>query len=229
MGVVRAVLLDAAGTLLRPRDPVGETYATAARRMGVSISAWRLEDAFRRIHAKAPPMAFPDAPSAEIPALERGWWRAVVRGTFRAADAAPALSDFEGGFAWLWETYARADAWALLPDARAALEVLRADGFQTAIVSNFDHRLPGILAGLEIGRLLDVVMLPGEARAVKPDPAIFELALERLGRTASECIYVGDDADRDVAGARGIGLRAVGTDELATLGSLPARVAALSG
>ena len=56
-------------------------------------------------------MAFPGAPSAEIPALERDWWRAVVRGTFRATDSAAALADFEGGFAWLWETYARADAW----------------------------------------------------------------------------------------------------------------------
>ena len=54
-------------------------------------------------------------------------------------------------------------------------------GAATGVVSNFDGRLPGILAGLGLAELLGVVMLPGEARAAKPDPRIFALALARLG------------------------------------------------
>jgi putative hydrolase of the HAD superfamily len=40
----------------------------------------------------------------------------------------------------------------------------------------------------------------------KPDPRIFELALQQLGLPADRCVYVGDNYDRDVIGARQAGL-----------------------
>jgi putative hydrolase of the HAD superfamily len=40
----------------------------------------------------------------------------------------------------------------------------------------------------------------------KPDSRIFELALQKLGLPAERCVYVGDNYDRDVVGARRAGL-----------------------
>jgi putative hydrolase of the HAD superfamily len=221
---LRAALFDAAGTLLETARPVGEVYAELARAHGVALPAARLDDAFRRILAQAPPMVFPDAPAADIPALERGWWRAVVRSTFLAADATARFADFESFFGELWSCYAAPSAWRARPGAHAALRALRQRGLATGVVSNFDGRLPGILAGLGLAVWLDVVMLPGDARAAKPDPRIFALALARLGVAASQAVYLGDDPVRDLAAARAAGLVAIGIGGLATLADLPARL-----
>jgi putative hydrolase of the HAD superfamily len=218
----RAVLFDAAGTLIETARPVGEVYAERAREHGVSISAARLDDAFRRILAQAPPLLFADAPERRIAELERGWWRSVVRSTFLAADGTARFRDFEAFFAALYAHYSGAAAWRARPGAQEALRSLRAGGAAAGVVSNFDGRLPGLLAGLGLAEHLSVVMLPGEARAAKPDPRIFALALARLGVSPQEAVFVGDDRERDLAGARAAGLATVDVTRLATLAELPA-------
>ncbi|MDJ0851301.1 MAG: HAD-IA family hydrolase [Myxococcota bacterium] len=218
--MIRAVLFDATGTLIDLRESVGDVYSRAARDHGAIISAWRLDDAFRRVLAQAPPMVFPEAPPAERPALERAWWRQVVRATFLAADSSRRVADFEGCFAWLWARFSSAEAWQARAGARTLLERLEARGLKRAVVSNFDARLPAILRGLGLADLLDAVVLPAEAAAAKPHPAIFALALEKLGVAPAEAIFVGDDATRDLAGARDAGLAAVDVASLATLEAL---------
>lgn len=221
---VRALLFDATGTLVELREPLGETYARTARAHGAPISAWRLADAFARVWRNAPPPVFPGVAAEDAGAQERAWWRDVVRQTFLAADSARRPDDLEACFTELFEHFARAEAWRARPGAAAALRGLRGDGRATAVVSNFDRRLRGILEGLGLAPLLDAVVLPSDAGAAKPDAAIFALALERLGVAASEALFVGDDAQRDLAGARAAGLRAVAVGTLATLGDLPARL-----
>ena len=104
-----------------------------------------------------------------------------MRATFLAADGTARFDDFERFFADLFAHYAQAAAWRARSGAVVALQRLRGLGLATGCVSNFDARLPGILAGLGLAPLLDVVMLPAEARAAKPDARIFALALARLG------------------------------------------------
>src|SRR5690606_18758109 len=175
--LIEAVVFDAVGTLIRPREPVGETYARIARAHGAAIPAWRLDDAFRRVLASAPPMVFPGPDAA---ARERGWWREVVRATFRAADQMQPLADFEAAFAELFDHYARAAAWQAAAGAAEALRALRAEGRRVAVASNFDGRLPGVLAGLGLVDALDAVLGPAALGAAKPDPAFFAAAAARL-------------------------------------------------
>jgi putative hydrolase of the HAD superfamily len=224
--VVRAVLFDAAGTLIALREPVGETYARVARQYGVGISAWRLGEAFGRILRRTPPLVAHGS-EAEIAHQERAWWRRVVRGTFRAADSAEAerFEDFEACFDALFRRFAEADSWRATEGAHAALRALRAAGAATGVVSNFDHRLRPILRDLGLLDWLDVVVLPSDAGAAKPDPAIFRVALDRLGTDAAAAAFVGDDPDEDLAAARRCGLRAIDVGQLATLAELPARLA----
>jgi putative hydrolase of the HAD superfamily len=225
--VVRAVLFDAAGTLIALREPVGETYARAARDHGVEISARRIGEAFGRALREAAPLV-PRGAALEIEHQERAWWRQVVRSTFRAADPAAAarFDDFEACFDALFRLFARADTWRAAEGALAALRTLRAAGTATGVVSNFDRRLPPILDGLGLLERLDLVVLPSDAGAAKPDPAIFRLALERLGVDAADAAFVGDDPEEDLAAARRCGLRAIDVGQLATLAELPTRLAA---
>ncbi len=221
---IRAVLFDATGTLIEPREPVGETYSRLGREHGVSLPAWRLDDAFGRVLRRAPPRVFPDAAPGEIAERERAWWWKRVRDTFRAADSTVAFPDFETFFAVAFEHYATARAWRLRPDAARALRALRAAGLLVGLVSNFDQRLPKILKALEIDDLFDSVTLPADCRTEKPDPRIFAAALASLGVAAEQALYVGDDPQRDLAAARSAGLRALDARQLASLMESPARL-----
>jgi HAD superfamily hydrolase (TIGR01509 family) len=65
------------------------------------------------------------------------------------------------------------------------------------------------IAACGFGPLLDVVVISEEAGVTKPDPRIFRMALDRLGRKAEETAMIGDAWDTDVAGARAAGIRAI--------------------
>jgi putative hydrolase of the HAD superfamily len=96
---------------------------------------------------------------------------------------------------------------------------------RTGIVSNFDHRLPAVLEALALAPLFDLVVLPGDVGAAKPDARIFVHALQRLGLRPEEAVYVGDDADDDIAAAERAGLRAIDAAALPDLRSLESLLA----
>ncbi len=225
----RAVLFDAVGTLIELREPAGVIYARIARAYGVDVPAERLQEAFGRILRQAPPLVFPDAAREELPGLEREWWRQVVRGTFRAADGSARFRDFEAYFARLYDRFSGPECWRAREGAAELLGELRARGLRTGVVSNFDGRLPALLEGLGLAPLLDVVVLPSEAGAAKPDPRIFRHALARLGVEAAATLFVGDDPEQDLAAARAAGLRPVDVGGLATLRDLMRHVPAGAG
>lgn len=221
---IRAALFDAVGTLIELVRPVGEVYAEAARRQGVDLPAWRLQDAFQRVMRSSPRMIFPGLGPEEAARAERRWWHDVVRDTFRATDQQAPLDDFEACFDELWRHFGRATAWRVRPGALDALRRLRAAGVATGIVSDFDQRLPRLLEELGLRAEIDGLVLPATLGAAKPDPRVFAHALALLGVRPSEAVYVGDDAVRDLAGARRAGLAAIDVASLATLSDLPARL-----
>jgi putative hydrolase of the HAD superfamily len=218
---VRGVLFDAVGTLIELTRGVGEIYADAARRHGVELPAWRLDDAFTRILAQAPPMVFPSLSPADAAAQERKWWWQVVRATFRATDQEARLQTFDACFEELWQLFAGPEVWRERPQASQTLRSLKAAGLAIGIVSNFDQRLPDLLDSLGLLGDLDALVLPAHVGAAKPDRRIFDHALAAIGVPAARAAYVGDDAMRDLAGARAAGLAAIDVTSLATLADLP--------
>jgi putative hydrolase of the HAD superfamily len=219
----RAALFDAAGTLIALREPAGETYARSARRLGIRASAQRLEAALARSLRRAPPMVFPEVPRAEVEARERAWWRDVVFAAFRGAEIDADASQLEACFASLYSQFAEPRAWRAAADAHEALSALRAAGLATGVISNFDRRLHGILDGLDLSPLLDVVVLPSDAGAAKPQPEIFRFALAKLGLAPGDAFFVGDEREYDLEAACRAGMYAIDVRSLATLSELPSR------
>ena len=76
------------------------------------------------------------------------------------------------------------------------------------MVSNFDDRLVPILDGLGIGNYFAHILTSADARARKPDRAIFDLALDRLNCVPAETAHCGDSLQADFHGATTAGLRA---------------------
>lgn len=219
-----AVLFDAVGTLLHVREPVGVTYGRCARAAGVAAKDDRLDAAFQATLARMPAMIFSGVSLARRVELERAWWRELVRATFAAACPEARFEDFEAFFERVFQYFGEPRAWTVVPEAPTVLAALRARRIRTGIVSNFDHRLHALLAAIGLGRLLDTVVLPADAGAAKPDARIFAEALRRLGVPASRAVYVGDDAENDVAGAAAAGLHAIDVQELPSLSALLERV-----
>jgi 2-haloalkanoic acid dehalogenase type II len=97
----------------------------------------------------------------------------------------------------------------LFTDAISGIE-LASEYFQIAMITNgpTDIQQPKIdLLGIE--DLFSFVLISESTGYWKPDPRIFELALERAGVSAHEAVYIGDSAEHDVAGAKAAGLRTV--------------------
>jgi putative hydrolase of the HAD superfamily len=95
------------------------------------------------------------------------------------------------------------------PAARPALELARAASVRTAVISNSNGSVRKIMESVGLADLLDFVIDSGEVGVEKPDPRIFQIALDRAGVRADEVVYVGDLYSVDVLGARAAGLEAV--------------------
>jgi putative hydrolase of the HAD superfamily len=100
------------------------------------------------------------------------------------------------------EAFMDAIVFELEPGARETVRRLQLRGLALCVVSNWDVGLEEHLARL--GVHLPVVT-SAEAGAPKPDPAIFRLALERLGVEPERALHVGDSPE-DEAGARAAGM-----------------------
>ena len=55
----------------------------------------------------------------------------------------------------------------------------------------------------------DPIVVSGDHGFRKPDPRLFEYALEGMGVPAAQTVYVGNDMFRDIYGARQVGMRTV--------------------
>ena len=102
------------------------------------------------------------------------------------------------------------------PDAAPALGLLRLAGIRSAVVSNWDVSLRGVLSEIGLGGLVDEVVVSAEVGATKPDPLIVEAALRRIRCPAGKALMVGDSPETDVAGAQAAGVRAVLVDRTGT-------------
>jgi putative hydrolase of the HAD superfamily len=117
----------------------------------------------------------------------------------------PAGFPFEDCFRRLWDHYGEPGAWELYADVEPALERL-GRVVRLGVISNFDARLWPVLRGHGLLDCFEVVVPSSAVGVVKPRPGIFEAACRQAGVEASDCLHVGDDPERDWAGARAAGM-----------------------
>jgi putative hydrolase of the HAD superfamily len=91
-------------------------------------------------------------------------------------------------------------------DVAPELGRLRAAGYRLAIVSNASCEAGGVVASLGLDRLVDTVVLSCDVGFLKPEPAILQAALERLGTSPEQALLV-DDLPTNLDAAASLGLR----------------------
>lgn len=103
--------------------------------------------------------------------------------------------------------------WTHVPDGiPEALSCLEEAGLRLGVVSNADGRVEALLERAGLRSSFEFVLDSHVVGVEKPDPQIFQLAVERLELAPRECLYVGDLYPVDVVGARRAGLPALLVD-----------------
>ncbi len=98
---------------------------------------------------------------------------------------------------------------AVFPDVAETLARLRAAGLKTAILSNGSPAmLASAVAGNGLAPLLDAVISVEEVGVFKPDPRVYQRALDRLGVAAAEVSFQSSNA-WDAYAASAFGMRVV--------------------
>jgi putative hydrolase of the HAD superfamily len=202
MPPIEAVLVDVGGVLVLPDH---DRMVGAFERAGVRVDRDRLDCAH---YAGV-------AALTEFKEGDREVWTAYNRAYARACDTpADALDDV---VEHLLSEFATGEVWSRIVHGSVdALRRLGALGVRLAIVSNADgnaeQRLrddavcqvgPG--RGATVGAIFDSTVID----VAKPDPRIFEMALDALAVPAAHAIHVGDTPGADVDGARAAGVRPV--------------------
>ena len=180
-----AVTLDAYGTLLELRDPIGNLARLLPEFDRAAIDkAFEQEFTYYRAHA----VEARDSPSlADLNERCVGVFNTALGSSLTAAEYVGALV-----FEWI-------------EGARDAVERLRARGLALAIVSNWDVSLHRRVAELRAP-----VVTSADAGVAKPDPAILHRALELLEVAPERTLHVGDtEEDEQVASAAGVAFAAV--------------------
>lgn len=119
------------------------------------------------------------------------------------------LSDAEAHeLAWRFYTPLSKSA-TIVPEAEETLKALVAKGLQLAVVSN--TFLPGRVLDrhlelVSLGDLIGTRVYSSEVIYRKPNPKIFELALEKSGLKSGEVLFVGDSPKPDIYGAHRAGM-----------------------
>jgi HAD superfamily hydrolase (TIGR01509 family) len=93
------------------------------------------------------------------------------------------------------------------PDVAPALAALRDRGLRLVVVSNANGRLRSLFDRVDLAKWFDLLLDSHEWGVEKPDPRLFQLALEQSGADPATTVHVGDLYHVDVVGARRAGLR----------------------
>ena len=100
---------------------------------------------------------------------------------------------------------------ALVPEPGVAptLEELRRRGIATGLISNCTEEVALVWDESPFAALFDVAVFSATTGCMKPDPRIYEAALAGLELKAADCLFVGDGANDELAGAERIGMTPV--------------------
>ena len=100
----------------------------------------------------------------------------------------------------------------LRPGAIELLTALHARGLRLGVISNTiqpAHFMDEALRRRGIAHFFAATVYSSAVRVAKPHPTIFRAGLAALGVAPEAAVYVGDRPEADVAGAHGVGMKAV--------------------
>lgn len=222
----RAITFDCAHTLM---DASGNPLIIAIeilKEMGHDLpehAAGLYGRAFSRLEG-----VYAEANLTGDPDQVREFWLAVISDWFRSMH----LTDLNPA-----ELHARVDdrlwtppstPFSLYADTLPAIRALHEKEVPMAVISNWDLSLHRALEMHGLTPYFQFALASMEVGIEKPDPAIFDLASDRLGISPEHILHVGDHPTSDFAGARQAGFQSILLDRTLANGRSQHRIALLT-
>jgi HAD superfamily hydrolase (TIGR01509 family) len=208
---VRAIFLDAGNTLVFPQVDV---LVQAVRLLGYAAVP---EDFFasERLGKRAlDEWLWPQLRSGNVPeGVDRFYWidyltRLVQRLKVPSAERVRVAE-------CLGEHYKDIQVWTqVFPGTEEVLAHLRDEGYFLAVISNSVGQMEELLDLVGLTKYLGFVFDSAIVGVEKPHPRIFQMALEKSGKTAAASVFVGDTYSTDVGGAQGAGIAGILIDKV---------------
>ena len=205
---IRFVTLDCAGTLIDVDWQPAIFAADCVERLGIPIDRPVAESAYSRL-LQTRWRHYQQLNLTRDEEICDGFWRELNHDWMTQVGLDEKWEEEIWNEAWEGLYGANSRVFKLYDDSIEALEMLRERGLKLAALSNWDYSLHRVARMLGLEPLLDVVVASLEEGVEKPDPGIFEIALERLEAKPKECLHVGDNPLDDVQGAMRAGMKAV--------------------
>jgi putative hydrolase of the HAD superfamily len=197
---IKALLFDFGGTLaFLDFDLLAREFSREGRKLD-ALALEHAEYAGRAAidrHLMSP--ANKNATSAAYEQFFRGWMTA----------AGIPQEEFQECAAKFGAIHREASLWRVVrPGIVEALEAFKSAGYKLAIVSNAEGQVEADAKRYGLAKYFDVIIDSHIVGVAKPDPRIFQIALERLSLGPGEVKYTGDIYSIDVVGARAAGIEA---------------------
>ncbi len=206
--MTRAVFFDWFNTLTTYDPPRELGYAAACHDMGLEVEADQLSrgllmaDQFYSSENARSPLRGRSA--KEMAAVHISYGQVLLRSAGLPSDQDTVMRMMDrvkGRFS--------EPCFALYNDVLPALRALKTRGLIMGVISNIDRDIRPVCRELGLEPYITHVVTSGDVGSEKPRPPIFLAALKQARVKAGEAIYVGDQPDCDVAGARGVGMKPV--------------------
>ena len=198
---IKGVLFDLYGTLMiygdmsaARSDWVSELHVSL-QKLGLTMSRESLAERCDGFFSKNEP---PDL-EAGLTVFERRIQALCV--DMELSVKAAAIKRIATRVADVWQTHVMLD-----PDCHLVLEELQRSRV-LGLITNFDHppHVYSLLRHNSIEGFLTTVIVSGDVGIRKPDPMIFQLALNQAGLQPNEAVYI-TDTEVDVSGSLGAGI-----------------------
>ncbi|KAJ4979947.1 hypothetical protein NE237_010727 [Protea cynaroides] len=196
---LHCITVDVTGTLLAYKGELGDHYCMAAKAVGLPCPDYkRMHEGFKMAYTdmakKYPCFCY----AAKMPNI--AWWKTCVKDSFIWAGYDYDEETFEKVFRCIYSVFGSSAPYTVFEDYQPFLRWARCS-FATHQGSEWEF---GVFSGLE-----DVE---------KPDPRIYEIALEKAGNIApEETLNIGDSMRKDYLPAKSVGMHVLLLDRFKIL------------
>ena len=94
-------------------------------------------------------------------------------------------------------------------DAIEVLSYLKSKGYKTGLISNCSADAIAVWKDAPLAPFIDVVVFSCSVGLMKPDPRIYQLAVEQLVVKPENCLYIADGIGQELKGASQVGMHPV--------------------
>jgi len=202
--MIKAVCFDFFNTLAYFDPPRDEYYAQTAQELGINVTPEQIDEAlpdadtyWRLENFKSPIRERPEKEKLET---YKGYGIRILRNVEPPPTPDQALQ-------MLAKAFPRGFKFVAFDDALPILKALKEKGLKISLISNIGQEIDSYCTELGFDPYLDFKVTSFEVGYDKPHPKIFQLALQRTGVSAHEAVFIGDQYEQDIKGARGVGIK----------------------